>query len=55
MIDERNPACELEVDGGVDAQTARLCKDAGANVLVAGSAVFKKEDRAAVIDDIRNA
>lgn len=47
--------CELEVDGGVDPVTARLCKAAGANVLVAGSAVFGKADRAAQIAAIRNA
>lgn len=53
MIDERNPACELEVDGGVDPITAPLCKNAGANVLVAGSAVFNKPDRAEAIRLIR--
>ena len=52
-IEERNPACELEVDGGVDPETAPLCIDAGANVLVAGSAVFRKADRAAAIRAIR--
>ena len=55
MIDNVNPACELEVDGGIDPETAKLVKDAGANVLVAGSAVFGKPDRKAVIDAIRNA
>ncbi|MBL9084470.1 MAG: ribulose-phosphate 3-epimerase, partial [Planctomycetales bacterium] len=40
MIHEMNIGCELEVDGGVDAQTARDCVSAGADVLVAGSAVF---------------
>jgi ribulose-phosphate 3-epimerase len=40
MIDQLNPACDLEVDGGIDAATARLAVEAGANVLVAGSAVF---------------
>lgn len=40
MIDHVKPECDLEVDGGVDPETARLCLDAGANVLVAGSAVF---------------
>lgn len=50
-----NPECELEVDGGVDANTAALCKEAGANVLVAGSAVFGKADRAAAIAAIRTA
>lgn len=55
MIDAVNPACELEVDGGVDGTTAKLVKEAGANVLVAGSAVFGKADRAAAIRAIRNA
>ncbi len=40
MIERLNPACDLEVDGGIDPGTARLALDAGANVLVAGSAVF---------------
>ena len=39
-----NPACELEVDGGVDPETAKVCVAAGANVLVAGSSVYKAED-----------
>jgi ribulose-phosphate 3-epimerase len=40
MIDRVKPACDLEVDGGIDPGTARLCVEAGANVLVAGSTVF---------------
>ena len=40
MIDRLNPGCDLEVDGGIDADTARVAVAAGANVLVAGSAVF---------------
>jgi ribulose-phosphate 3-epimerase len=40
MIDRLNPGCDLEVDGGIDPETARLAVEAGANVLVAGSAVF---------------
>lgn len=55
MIDGLNPACELEVDGGIDPDTSRLVKDAGANVLVAGSAIFGKNDRKAVIEAIRGA
>ena len=43
-IDAMNPGCELEVDGGVDTQTRKLCIAAGANVLVAGSAVYKAAD-----------
>ena len=53
MIEAVNPACELEVDGGIDANTAPLVKEAGANVLVAGSAVFNKSDRAEAIRVIR--
>jgi ribulose-phosphate 3-epimerase len=34
------PGCDLEGDGGIDATTARLAVSAGANVLVAGSAIF---------------
>ena len=46
-IDEKNPGCELEVDGGVNLKTAEICKANGANVLVAGSAYFGAEDREA--------
>lgn len=38
------PGCHLEVDGGVDPQTAPVCVENGADVLVAGSAVYKAED-----------
>lgn len=44
LIDAENPDCELEVDGGVGPDTAKTCIDHGANVLVAGSAVYKAED-----------
>ena len=54
-IDRRGLDCELEVDGGVDPITAKLVKDSGATVLVAGSAIFGKADRKAQIDAIRNA
>lgn len=55
MLDEAKLPCELEVDGGIDMNTAALVKAAGANVLVAGSAVFGKSDRAAAIKAIREA
>lgn len=55
MLNAANPACELEVDGGVDVKTSPLVKKAGANVLVAGSAIFRQADRAAAIQSIRNA
>jgi ribulose-phosphate 3-epimerase len=40
MIEKLRPGCELEVDGGIEPHTAPLVVEAGANVLVAGSAVF---------------
>ncbi len=40
LIDDVKPGCDLEVDGGIDATTAPLVIDAGANVLVAGTAIF---------------
>ena len=45
-LDDINPECVIEVDGGVDYTTAPICKDAGIEVLVAGSAYFKADDRA---------
>lgn len=48
-IKERNLSVELEVDGGVNPETALLCTEAGATVLVAGSAVFNEIDRAKAI------
>ena len=53
LIDERNPACELEVDGGVAPDTCGTCIKAGANVLVAGSAVYKAADIPARIAELR--
>ena len=47
MLDEVNPSCHLEVDGGVDLQTCIPCKENGADVLVAGSAFFGAQDKAA--------
>ena len=49
-INERKPECELEVDGGVNQQTGKVCAEAGANVLVAGSAYFKAQDPKAFVD-----
>lgn len=54
-IRRRGLNCDLEVDGGIDASTAKLVKEAGANVLVAGSSVFGKDDRAAALEALRNA
>lgn len=52
-IDQRNPACELEVDGGVDPNTCKICIQAGASVLVAGSSVYKAKDIPARIAELR--
>ena len=52
-INEYNPACRLEVDGGVDPNTAPLVIQAGADVLVAGSAVYGAADPAAAIKTLR--
>lgn len=55
FIDELRPDCELEVDGGITAATAPAAVSAGANVLVAGSAVFSKADRAEAVAALRSA
>ncbi len=49
MLDEVNPGCVIEVDGGVDANTHAVCKESGAEVLVAGSAYFRAEDPSAFV------
>lgn len=53
LIDRYHPQCELEVDGGITPKTAPLAVAAGANVLVAGSAVYGCPDRAAAIEQLR--
>ena len=52
LMDVRMSGVELEVDGGVNLDTGKICVDAGANVLVAGSALFKVPDTAAFIDGL---
>ena len=53
LIEKCNPACELEVDGGISPKTAPLVVEAGADVLVAGSAVYGAADPAAAIAALR--
>lgn len=55
LINQYNPNCLLEVDGGINLETAPLVKEAGANVLVAGSGVYGAADRAAAIQALREA
>ncbi len=54
-IQERAPGCELEVDGGISPATAPIAVAAGANVLVAGSAVYRAEDIPGRIQALRQA
>jgi len=49
LIDAHNPACELEVDGGVGSANIERARDAGATILVAGSSVFEASDIAAAV------
>lgn len=53
LLAQENPDCLLEVDGGVDSLTCGVCKENGADVLVAGSAYFKAEDRKWFVREIQ--
>ena len=52
MLDKVNPACHLEVDGGVDLNTVVTCKENGADVFVAGSAYFGAADKKAFTEQM---
>lgn len=54
-IEKYCPGCHLEVDGGINAQTGKQCVEAGADVLVAGSAVYGAADIPAAIATLRGA
>lgn len=54
IIRENDLNCDVEIDGGINAETVKAAKEAGANVIVAGSSVFKAADRAAAISALRN-
>lgn len=53
IIDENDLDCLLEIDGGINADTAKFAREAGCDVLVAGSAVFGASDRVAAISVVR--
>jgi len=53
LVDREGLSCEIEVDGGINPQTAKTCIEAGADVLVAGSAVFSAENPAEMIKLLR--
>ena len=52
-IERRGLNVEIEVDGGINAETAPLAAEAGATVLVAGSYVFSAKDIAATVKEIK--
>lgn len=52
-IEQYCPTCHLEVDGGINPETAKLCVQAGADVLVAGSAIYNAPDIPAAIEALR--
>lgn len=53
IIDEKGYSCEIEVDGGINPETAPLCRQAGATILVAGNSVFSAADPKAMISALR--
>ncbi|MFA6048619.1 MAG: ribulose-phosphate 3-epimerase [Candidatus Micrarchaeia archaeon] len=53
-LNKLNPSALLQVDGGVGPQNARPCIDAGANFLIAASAIFKAKDKKAAVAAMRN-
>ena len=53
ILDESNPSCLLEIDGGINSETAKLAAASGCDVLVAGSSVFGKADRAGAIKSLK--
>ena len=55
IIDNKKLDCEIEIDGGINPENAKLCIEAGATVLVAGSDIFNAPDRAVRIEELRNA
>ena len=53
LLDARNPACEIEVDGGIGLENVERAVQAGANVLVAGNSVFAADDPPEVLREMR--
>lgn len=53
ILSREDPGCRLQVDGGVDGKTYAVCRENGADVLVAGSAFFKAEDRQAFVRQVK--
>lgn len=53
LIDERNPACRLEVDGGINAETIKSVVEAGADTLVIGNAIYSAPDPRAMLAELK--
>lgn len=55
IIKERDLAIEIEIDGGITAETIVPCAEAGATIFVAGSAIYNQQDRTKALQDIQQA
>src|SRR5262249_15018593 len=53
LCDKFNYPLEIQVDGGINKETAKLCRDAGANVIVSGTYIFKSNDMAKAVKELR--
>lgn len=53
MVEASGREVYIEVDGGINAETAKICRDAGANVLVSGSYFFAAQDKAAAVRAVK--
>lgn len=54
LVNSKNIKCHIEVDGGINAETGKMCIDAGADVLVAGSYIFGSNNRQSAINSLKN-
>jgi ribulose-phosphate 3-epimerase len=52
-VEKSGKAIDIQIDGGVTEENVEIIKQAGANVIVAGSTVFKAQDRAEIIKKLR--
>ena len=54
IIDNKKYNCLIEIDGGINYKTARICVDAGADVLVSGSYIFEAQNPQQILKDLKN-
>jgi ribulose-phosphate 3-epimerase len=55
LVDSQALRADIEIDGGINPETARLARDAGADVFVAGTAIFQAPDPVAAVEELRAA